>query len=68
MNSKEFDQIKSYSTVIVAELHKAIFQEEIFDNLKAVLAIAEEMECAVMEMERKKKESASNVFQLRRIA
>ena len=68
MNSKEFDQIKSYSTVIVAELHKAIFQEEIFDNLKAVLAIAEEMEQWVMNLERKQKEAASNVFKLKQIA
>lgn len=68
MNPKNFEQIKSYSTVIVAELHKAIFSDTIFDNLKAVLAVAEEMECVIMEMERKQKEKADNVFKLKRIA
>ena len=68
MNPKDFDQIKSYSTVIVAELHKVIFSEVVFDKLKAVLAVAEEMECVVMEMERKQQAAGSNVIPLRRIA
>jgi hypothetical protein len=67
MNSKNFDQIKSYSTLIVAELHKAIFAEAIFDALKPVLALAEELECAVMEIERKQKETR-NVVLFKRIA
>jgi hypothetical protein len=47
MTSKELEQIRSYSKLIVYELHKAVFDEAIFDKLKATLLLAEEMECFV---------------------
>lgn len=68
MNPQDFDQIKSYSTLLVAELHKAVLKEPIFDHLKNVLRLAEEMECTLMNIERKKREASSNVVYLRRIA
>ncbi len=68
MTAKEFEQIKSYSKLIVYELHKAIFDEAVFEKLKATLALAEEMECYVMEMERKQKEAPKSIANLRLIA
>jgi hypothetical protein len=68
MNNREFDQIKSYSTVIVAELHKIIFEDTMFSRLKQVLRLAEEMECAIFQVERKQKEAVSNVFLLKKIS
>ncbi len=68
MNAKDFEQIKSYSKLIVYELHKAVFTEEVFNKLKATLALAEEMECFVMEMERKQKEAPRSIANLRLIA
>lgn len=47
MTNKELDQIKSYSKLIVYELHKAIFDEAVFDKLKATLHLAEELELLV---------------------
>jgi hypothetical protein len=66
MNNKEFEQIKSYSTVIVAELHKIVFDDAMFSRVKQVLRLAEEMECAIMQIERKQKEFVSNVFLLKK--
>jgi len=68
MNPKHFDQIKSYSKLIVYELHKAIQDEAVFDKLKATLKLAEELECFVMEMERKQKEAPKSLAHLRLIA
>lgn len=45
MTAKELDQIKSYSKIIVYELHKAVFDNAIFDKLTATLKLAEELEC-----------------------
>jgi len=44
MTTKELEQIKSYSKLIVYELHKAVFDAAIFDKLKATLRLAEELE------------------------
>lgn len=72
MTSKELDQIKSYSKLIVYELHKAIFDEAVFDKLKATLRLAEELELYVDGMALKKSkqlnENMSNVVQFRRNA
>lgn len=68
MNSQKIEQIKSYSKLIVYELHKTVLDEAIFDKLKAVLALAEELECYVLHMERQQKERISNIVSLKRIA
>lgn len=68
MNAREFDQFKSYVTLLVAELHKAIFSDAIFDDMRAVLRLAEEMECAVMNLELDQKARLSNIYSLKRIA
>ena len=68
MNSREIEQIKSYSRLIVYELHQVIFEDAVFDKLKATLALAEELEFYIFDLERKKNEAPSNVVQLRRIA
>lgn len=68
MNPKEIEQIKSYSTLLVAELHKMVFEDKMFDRSKAILKLAEELECFMWELELKRKEAAKNVFTLKRIA
>ena len=67
MLNKELDQVKSYSTLIVAELHKVVFDENVFERLKGVLRLCEELECKVMGMEARAA-SKSNVVHLQRIA
>lgn len=67
MNTRQFDQIKSYSKLLVYELHKTIFDEVVFDRLKATLLLAEEFECFVMEIELKQKEK-NNVVPIIRLA
>lgn len=59
--NKNKDQINSYSKLIVYELHKVIFDEAVFDKIKAVLALAEEMENYILNMERTNDQS-SNVI------
>lgn len=62
MNAKEKEQIRSYSRLIVRELHKAIFDDHIYDKLKETLSLAEELEIYLMQLERKEKtQPKSNV-------
>ena len=67
MTDQELQQMKSYATVMVAELHKIVFDESKWDSLRNVLLLAEEMECEVMNMEKKRKEGG-NVVYLRRVS
>jgi len=53
MTAQQFEQIKSYSILIVYELHKIVFDDAVFDKLKNTLALAEELECYMMAVERK---------------
>jgi hypothetical protein len=68
MTDQELQKMKGYATVIVAELHKVIFDEAIFDAMKNVLRLAEEMECVTMTMENKRKKEGSNVVYLQRVS
>lgn len=70
MNAKQFEQIKSYASLIVYELHKTIFDEAVFDKLKDTLRLAEELEVYLMEVERKAAELPpnSNVIPIKRLA
>lgn len=68
MTEKQLDQIKSYSTLMVHELHNAIFDGNVFDKLKATLLLAEELECYMMQIERERANRPSNVVPFRRIA
>lgn len=68
MNTRDFEQMKSYATCLVRELHKLAFDETAFNRIRDALRLAEEMECQIMGIERKRQEGASNVFKLRQIA
>ena len=59
--------MKSYATQLVAELHKAVFDESVYNRLKGALRLAEEMECHIWGIEKKRKEGAENVFKLRKV-
>ena len=68
MHDKELEQIKSYSKLIVYELHKVIFEDAVFDKLKATLTLAEELECYLMQIELERANRPKNVVPFRRIA
>lgn len=65
MNAKDFDQLKSYSTLIVAELHKIVFDETAYSRLKPALLLAEELEEEILCQEKKRQLGAANVVKLR---
>lgn len=65
MNSKELDQLRSYAMLIVAELHKTVFDEAVFDKLKPVLGLAEELECYIANTNRSETIKKSNVVPFR---
>ena len=67
MQDKQLEQIKSYCTLMVQELHQAIFEGNIFDKVKTTLSLAEELECYMMQIERERT-LRSNIIQFRRIA
>lgn len=65
MTNQEFDQVKSYSSLLVAELHQAIFHEQVYNRLKSVLRLAEELEVHIMVMEKQRKKGTSNIVRLK---
>lgn len=68
MLDKDLTQMKSYATLMVAELHKVIFDDETYQKLKPLLHLCEDFEKEIMWLEIRKKYAKSNVFQLMRIA
>ena len=68
MTTKEFEQIKSYSHLLVGLLHTMAFDDLMYNRLKRVLGIAEELEIFLFEIERFRKKRESNIIPLRRIA
>lgn len=70
MNKKNVDQINGYSRLIVRELHDVVMDEAVYDKLKVVLMLAEELEQYMLNV--KKQEAIwskpSNVVQFKRRA
>ena len=70
MNKKNFDQINSYSRLIVRELHDVIMHDKIYDPLKAVLMLAEELESYMLSIKQQEQayQVRSNIIQFKRLA
>lgn len=64
MNNNKLEQIKSYATILVAELHKIVFDDSVFDKSKVVLLLAEELECFMFSIDICEKKT--NVIPFRR--
>lgn len=67
MYTRNLEQTKIYVTDLVSKLHKIIFNEAVFEDLKPVLLIAEEMECAIFQIEQQNKNTKSNVLPFKRV-
>lgn len=70
MNKKNTDQINGYSKLIVRELHDVVMDEAIYDKLKVVLMLAEELESYMMSMQQQETIASdrSNIVQFKRRA
>lgn len=67
MNKKNFDQINGYSRLIVRELHDVVMDDEVYDKLKVVMLLAEEMESYMLSLARQETHTGqSNIIQFKR--
>lgn len=69
MNNK-INQINGYSRLIVRELHDVVIDEAVYEKLKVVLLLAEELETFMMSMTRQEEafSNESNIVQFKRRA
>ena len=70
MNKKTLDQINGYSRLIVRELHDVVMDELIFDKLKTVLSLSEELEMYLLSVRQQNQvqSDGTNILQFRRFA
>lgn len=70
MNKKNIDQINGYSRLIVRELHDVVMDDAVYEKLKVVLMLAEEMESYMMSLNQQQTIAAdrSNIVQFKRRA
>lgn len=70
MNKKTFDQVNGYSRLISRELHDVVMDEAVYEKLKVVLMLAEELETFMMSMTRQEEafSNESNIVQFKRRA
>jgi hypothetical protein len=70
MNKKTFDQVNGYSRLIVRELHDVVMDDDVYDKLKVVLLLAEELETYMMQVQHQETLTyeRNNIVQFRRPA
>ncbi len=68
MNKKNADQINGYSRLIVRELHDVVLDEAVYEKLKVVLMLAEELESYMMSINQQECLETSNILQFKRLA
>jgi len=70
MNKKNVDQINGYSHLIVRELHEVIMDEEVYEKLKVVLMLAEELEMYMLSLSQQThvQSNGSNILPFKRFA
>jgi hypothetical protein len=70
MNKKTFDQVNGYSRLIVRELHDVVMDDDVYDKLKVVLLLAEELETYMMQVQQHEvlTYERNNIVQFRRPA
>lgn len=70
MNKKNIDQINGYSRLIVRELHDVVMDDEVYDKIKVVLMLAEELEQYMLNLKKQEQVVAgvSNIIQFKRLA
>lgn len=70
MNKKNIDQINGYSRLLVRELHDVVQDEAVYDKLKVVLMLAEELEQYMLNVKKQEQiwSTQSNVVQFKRRA
>lgn len=70
MNQKNIDQVHGYARLIVRELHDVVMDEAVYEKLKVVLMLSEELEVHMASMKRQEAVIAgsSNIVQFKRRA
>ena len=71
MNTKDIDQINGYARLMVRELHDVVMDEEVYDKLKVVLLLAEELEIFMQVVKAQENVTftySSNIVQFKRRA
>lgn len=68
MNHKNVEQVNGYARLIVRELHAVVMDEAIFDKLKTVLGLAEELEIYMENLNRKGQQQSNVVPFIRKPA
>lgn len=70
MNNNKINQINGYSRLIVRELHDVVMDEAVYEKLKVVLMLSEELETFMASMTRQEEafSNKSNIVQFKRRA
>jgi hypothetical protein len=71
MNTKDIDQVSGYARLMVRELHDVVMDEEVYEKLKVVLLLAEELEIYMEYVKTQQKVTftySSNIVQFKRRA
>lgn len=70
MNKKTLDQVNGYSRLIVRELHDVVMDDAVYEKLKVVLMLAEELESYMLAMTKQEvvPQSGTNIVQFKRRA